>query len=1010
MSKTPNALAGTFAGRYAIESEIGRGATAIVYRARDLVGGRAVAIKLLRAEISQGQAVRHFLREIRTHSGLDHPHIAPVLEAGDRDGQLFIVLPFMDGGTLRERLQRERQLPLVDAVRVARTIAMALEHAHQRGLIHRDVKPENILFTAGEPCLADFGIARALEHALGDTSTSAGIVRGTVAYMSPEQASAERNYDGRSDVYALGCVLYEMLAGVPAFIGPTLEAVLAQRFTHPPRALRVYRPTISATLEAVVRKALQFAPADRFRTAQEMAEALSADNLAADAPVLESDEPLTYGYGATVNRRRRRLVPVAAVAFVLLAALVVAQQFGLSADHFRERDWILVGDFEGPDDDADIANAVRELTTAELNQSRFLSTLPRSQLNATMRLAGVPDTTRVGPQLARELAYRSAVRAVLVGSVKHLGGRNYSIVLHVVDADDGSDIWSAAAAAQDTTLITTVQRLARELREKLGERRSAIEATLPLYQVATPSFAAYRKYTTGMSLQAHGDGRGSNRMLREALALDTGFASAWFSMGWNYLNDRMLDSARWAFGQALARPGRLSELQRYRLEADAAYTLEYDIPAAIRAYDLYLAVSPRSWAVHNNRGLYLIALNQYEEALESFDRAVAAHPFGPQRAQVQVMNQAATLLALGRVADAERVAGHLSGPFAQYVHLMHATATNRWRDADSAGTAAAIAPSSPAWLRVQATAVAASGRASRGAVRSADKMLADASGGASPDVARWFYRVRALLAQVSERSIPAMPTTLATDTSVSALVTIGLAAALRNDTTTARASLERVSSLPQNVQRRLGGGPTLVTAWIHARAGNWGEASTIIGTHAINGEHDTAILDRVGSLSLRWLAADALARRGRLDSAIAMLELAIKPERMPGNEFAQRGLVVTFAHRRLAQWYDARGRRDSAASHWRAFLGALTEPDPELAPLVTEARLALRRLDGPESSRTFTGFPTSTGGSHDSEVHTAPGDPDAARGRQSGLPARRLSRRSDGGFSSLSLEAEHFHT
>jgi tetratricopeptide (TPR) repeat protein/tRNA A-37 threonylcarbamoyl transferase component Bud32 len=943
MSETPNALVGNLAERYAIECEIGRGATAIVYRARDRVEGRAVAIKLLRAEISQVTAVRHFLREIRNHSGLHHPNIVPVLEAGDHDGQLFLVLPFMEGGTLRERLQREPQLPIVDAVAIARTIAMALEHAHQHGLIHRDVKPENILFTAGEPCLADFGIARALERALGDTSTSAGIVRGTLAYMSPEQASAERSYDGRSDVYSLGCVLYEMLAGVPAFIGPTPEAVLAQRFAHPPRELRVYRPTVSPAVEAVVSKALQFAPADRFRTAQEMAEALSADNLAAQAAVLEGEKRYAAGFGATMSRGRWRIARIAAAAAALVAVFALVQRFGLSAEHFRERDWILVGDFEGPEDDADIANAVRELTTVELNQSRFLSTLPRSQLSATMRLAGVPDTTRVGPQLARELAYRSAVRAVLVGSVKHLGSQNYSIVLHVVNADDGTDIWSAAGAAHDTTLITTVQRLARELRAKLGERRTAIEATLPLYQVATPSFTAYRKYTAGMSLQTRGDGRGSNRLLREALALDTGFASAWFSMGWNYLNDRMLDSARWAFGQALARHGRLSELQRYRLEADAAYTVEYDVPAAIRAYDLYLAVSPRSWAVHNNRGLYLLALNRYEDALESFNRAVAAHPFGPQRAQIQVMNQAATLLALRRVAEAENAARDLTGPFAQYIHLMRATATNRWRDADSAGTAAATAPSSPAWLRVQATAVGASGRASRGAVRSADEMLAHASVDASPDVARWFYRVRALLALVSERSIPALPTKLVTDTSPPGLVTAGLAAVLRNDTATARASLQRLSSALPGVQRRLGSGPTLIAAWLHARKGDWGQAARISAS-AAQGEHDTALLDRVGSLSLRWLAAEAFARSGRLDSAIAMLELAIKPERMPGNEFAQRGLVVTFAQRRLAQWYSARGSRDSAAKHWRAFLEAFTEPDPELAPLASEARIALREL------------------------------------------------------------------
>jgi tetratricopeptide (TPR) repeat protein len=680
-------------------------------------------------------------------------------------------------------------------------------------------------------------------------------------------------------------------------------------------------------------KALQFAPADRFRSAGELAEALAA----VDTEPAPTPAPLTPWW-------RRRQLWIMAPGVVAIVALVAMLARPVGTDRFRERDWILVADFDGPAGDPELANAVRELATAELNQSRFLSTLPRSQLNATMRLAGIPDTTRVGPQLARELAYRSAVRAVLVGSVQHVGANSYSIVLNVVDADDGAYILSRAGGATDSTLITTVQRLAREIRRGLGERRSSIEATLPLYQVATPSFAAYRKYIEGLRLQTHGDGRGSNRLLRDALAIDTGFASAWFTMGWNYLNDRSLDSARWAFRQAAARRARLSEIQRYRLEADVAYTLEYDVPGAIRAYDLFLAISPRSWAVHNNRGLYLTALGRYEDALESFDRAVAAHPFGPQRAQIQVQNQAATLVALGRVADAQQAAHNLGGPFALYARLLRAAATDQWREADSIGTAAAAAPSSPVWLRVHASAVAASGRASRGAVRSADNALSQAAADASPDVARWFYRARLLLALASERRLPLVRGALESDTSTAGLVTAGLAAAMRNDTAVARRGLRAVRAASTGEQRRLGSGPQLIEAWIEAHAGNWGRAAELIAAPAIRGEHDTAILDRVGSLSLRWLAAEAYARTARVDSAIAVLELAIRPERMPGNEFALRGLVVTFARRRLAQLYAAEGKPEDAARHWRAVLDAMTEPDPELIRFVTEARTALREL------------------------------------------------------------------
>jgi serine/threonine-protein kinase len=914
-----------------------------VYLARDTERGQYVAIKILRQELSETTAARHFLREIRSTAALQHPHIVGVIDEGEYENRFYLVLPYLDGGTLREKLNSEKQLAIADAISIARTIADALDHAHQHGLIHRDVKPENILFTGGQPCLTDFGIARVFERALGETSTTSGIVRGTPAYMSPEQASGDRDYDGRSDVFSLGCVLYEMLAGVPAFVGATIGSVIAQRFLHAPRDVRVYRPTVSPALSAILAKSLALEPADRYRTAGEMARALQGTSLELDS---SGEIPVRQrSFGWLGRTKGHRWMAVAAVAIVVaIAADVALERRSSVSTRFRERDWILVADFEGPRDDPQLATAVRELTTAELNQSRFVSTLPRSQLNTTMRLAGVPDTTTVGPQLARELAYRSAIRAVLVGSITHLGSSNYSIVLHVIDADDGADIVSVAGAAHDSSLVTTVQRLAREVRSGLGERRASIEATVPLYQAATPSFAAFRLYVEGLRLQTRGDGRGSNRLLREAIALDTGFASAWLSMGWNYLNDRTLDSARWAFGRAKKLESRLADLQRYRLDADVAYTLNYDLPAAINAYDLFLAESPRSWAAYNNRGSYLMALGRYEDALESFERAVAAHPFGPKRAQIQVMNKAATQITLGQFAEARQTMGDLSGPFATEVRLMLDAATDAWGDADSVSVAAASAPSSPGWLRVQATATSASSKAVRGAVSAADSIFAKATAGATPDAKRWYYRDRLLLAAASGRSMPPLPNELASDTSIAGRATAALGSAIANDTARARAALSRVNAASAEDLRRLGNGPRLIDAWIDTRAGRWASATDKIAPVAATGENDSALLDRVGSLSMRWLAAEAYAKRGRADSAAAFLELAIRPQRMPAQEYALRGLVLPFAHRRLAQWYSTLGRRDEAVKHWRAFLDAFTQPDRDLVPFVAEARQALARL------------------------------------------------------------------
>jgi len=186
-----------------------------------------VAIKMLRHELVSSVGAELFLREIRLLAGLQHPHIVPVLDSGEANGTLYCVLPFMDGGTMRDRLRRDKQLPLADVIAIGRAMAGALGAAHAKGLVHRDVKPENILFTSGQACLADFGIARALVKASGDSTTSTGIVRGTPAYMSPEQASGERDYDGRSDIYSLACVLYEAIAGVAAFVGATSQSGLS---------------------------------------------------------------------------------------------------------------------------------------------------------------------------------------------------------------------------------------------------------------------------------------------------------------------------------------------------------------------------------------------------------------------------------------------------------------------------------------------------------------------------------------------------------------------------------------------------------------------------------------------------------------------------------------------------------------------------------------------------------------------------------------------------------------
>jgi len=424
VSHPPSTVSSPFASRYVIERELGRGATAIVYLARDLAQGRMVAIKMLRHELVSSVGAELFLREIRLLAGLQHPHIVPVLDSGEANGTLYCVLPFMDGGTMRDRLRRDKQLPLADVIAIGRAMAGALGAAHAKGLVHRDVKPENILFTSGQACLADFGIARALVKASGDSTTSTGIVRGTPAYMSPEQASGERDYDGRSDIYSLACVLYEAIAGVAAFVGATSQSVVAQRLSHMPRPLHVYRPKVPAGLEQVLEHALATAPADRYQTAEEFAAALANPSVAMPRP------------------RARARAAVVGGALVLAAAVAWLWQVIPS---------------EALDSRKVVVYPLRQLgATRDRTEGEAIALMIGSALEHTEPLKWIygwtwldssrrADISLLDQRFARRLARARGAKYFVDGSVFDHND-SVSVVLRLVDSEGDSVIAQATAA------------------------------------------------------------------------------------------------------------------------------------------------------------------------------------------------------------------------------------------------------------------------------------------------------------------------------------------------------------------------------------------------------------------------------------------------------------------------------------------------------------------------------------------------------------------------------------
>ncbi len=300
---------------------------ATVYLAEDRKHHRQVAVKVLRAEIAAVLGAERFLREIETAARLNHPHILPLHDSGEADGFLYYVMPYVEGESLRDRLDREKQLPLDDALQIAREVADALSYAHSHDVVHRDIKPENIMLESGHAVVADFGIARAITAAGGAKLTETGIALGTPAYMSPEQAAGSRELDGRSDLYSLGCVLYEMLGGQPPFTGPTVESIVHQHLATEPPSITSIRPAVPAAIAGVLGRALAKTPADRFNPAAQFAEALRGATIAPASPAAAPGDG-TQALAAGWKRGRQGLYLVGAAVVVVLVALYLIRLRG----------------------------------------------------------------------------------------------------------------------------------------------------------------------------------------------------------------------------------------------------------------------------------------------------------------------------------------------------------------------------------------------------------------------------------------------------------------------------------------------------------------------------------------------------------------------------------------------------------------------------------------------------------------------------------------------------------
>ncbi len=657
MTEPAARLAAALAGRYVLAGELGRGAMATVYLADDVRHGRRVALKVLHPEVAALLGPERFLREVELAARFTHPHILALYDSGAAAEWLFYVMPYVAGGSLRQRLEREGQLPVEEAVRIAGQIAGALGYAHRQGVLHRDVKPENILLHEGEAMLADFGIALAVRAAGDERLTATGLAVGTPEYMSPEQALAERTLDARSDVYALACVLYEMLAGEPPYTAPTAPALVAKRLTDPVPRVRRLRPAVPAHVEQALLTALARAPADRFATAEAFAAALQA--------------------------------PAAPRA----ASVAVLPFDNLSADPENEY----------------FADGITEDVIAHLAKVAALKVIARASVMAFKHRE----------RRLREIGATLDVTTLLVGSVRRAGDR-VRIVAQLVDAETERPVWAETYDRRLTDIFEIQTDVALHIAAALRAELSADERTR-IRKEPTRDLEAYQLYLQGRRWFTEYTPAGLERAIayfRRAIERDPGYALAHAATAMAYAD--LGESGALAPSVASAR-ARAAVDEALRLdpalgEARCALAYvqllwEFDWAGAERELRRALELSPNSADAYDLYGRMCAGLGRYDEALTLQRRAQELDPLAHR------VDVATTLLRAGRfdeAAEGARRAAALDPDQSRAHATLGWALLGQGRAAEGIAAlerAAALAPDDTQWLAQLGQAYAVVGRA-----------------------------------------------------------------------------------------------------------------------------------------------------------------------------------------------------------------------------------------------------------------------------------------------------------
>jgi serine/threonine-protein kinase len=619
MSSLLDRLAKGLEGRYTVEREIGRGGMAVVYLAEDVKHRRSVAIKVLRPEVAPALGGERFLREIEIAAQLSHPNILALHDSGEAAGLLYFVMPYVDGESLRDRLVREGTLPLDEAVRVTRQVADALSFAHERGLIHRDVKPENILFHAGHAVVADFGIARAVSDAGGSRLTETGLSLGTVAYMSPEQATGETRLDARTDVYALGCVLYECLAGAPPFPGSTAQAVLARKIVDEVPPLTARQHDVPPTVELVLRRALARDAAQRYATPADLSAALST---AVTATEIERD-----------RRRRRRLRTWrGAGAALLLVALGGLGWWGTSILSGPAYERLAVLPISNPGNDPAQDYFVEGIHDALITELGLAGVTVIGR-QSVMRYRGSDTPIRA---IARELG----LDAVVEGSATLVGDSSLAVSVRLLDARTEAQLWGGSYDDDIRNVMAIYRDVTREIASQIRLALSP-EAEARLRVAAAPqvdpqAYEAilqghfYRSRLTRESLET------AQRYFERALEIDpenaaayAGLATVWGGRAQNgFISvEEARPPAEAAVRRALELGDDLAEVH-YTLAGRRTW-VDWDWEGAGRAFERALELDPNHAQTRAYYSHYLHYVGRPDEAVAQIERALELDPLDP---------------------------------------------------------------------------------------------------------------------------------------------------------------------------------------------------------------------------------------------------------------------------------------------------------------------------------------------------------------------------------------------